>query len=46
MTSEARVYDDLLLVVWLCELHEEDFGGEVIDIGEAEGKEGIREFVG
>jgi hypothetical protein len=41
MTSEARVYNYLLFIIWLCELYEEDFGGEIVNIGETESDEGV-----
>jgi hypothetical protein len=41
MTSKARVYEKLLLVVWLCEFDKEYLRGEVVDVGETEGDEGV-----
>jgi hypothetical protein len=41
MASKTRVYDDLLLVVRLCELNEEDFGGEVVNVRQTESDEGV-----
>lgn len=36
----------LLFILGLCKFYEEDFGREVIDVGDAEGKEGVGELVG
>ena len=36
----------MFAALWFGEFEEEDAGGEVVDIGEAEGDEGGGEFVG
>ena len=41
MTSETRIYDNLLLMIRLGELHQEYFGGEIVDVGQPEGDEGV-----
>ena len=46
MAAEARVDDQLLLVVGLCELEEEDARREVVDVGDAEAEEALVELVG
>lgn len=46
MNAEAGVDYDLFFAVWLCEFDEEDLGGEVVDLRDAEGEERILEFVG
>ena len=46
MAPEARVYHYLLLVVWLCELDEEDLRREVVYVRDAQGKKRIRELMG
>lgn len=46
MASKARIYDNLLLMIRFCEFEKEDLGREVVDIGDSEGNEGIRELVG
>ena len=46
MAAEAGVNHQLLLVGRLVELEQEDAGGEVIDVGDAEGGEGGVELVG
>lgn len=45
MTAETGIDYDLLLALGLCEFYEEDFGGEVVDVGDAEGEEGVGELV-
>ena len=45
MAPEARVYNDLLFVIWLGKLHEEYFGGQVINVGHSQSHEGIRELM-
>ena len=46
MASETRVNDDLLFMFGLRKLDQEYFRGEVVDIGDSKGEEGIRELVG
>jgi hypothetical protein len=44
--AETGVDDELFAALGFGEFEEEDAGGEVVDIGEAEGDEGCGEFVG
>lgn len=46
MAAEARVEENLVFGCRGGEFQEEDLGGEVVDLGEAEGEEGGGEFVG
>ena len=46
MASKTRIYDNLLFIIWLCELEKKDLRGEIVDVGDTEGDEGIRELVG
>ncbi len=46
VAAEARLDEDLLLAVGLCELEEEDLGVEVVDVGQAQRDEGLGELVG
>lgn len=45
MASEAGVYEELLLVVGLSELEEEDLGGQVVDVVQAQRDEARRELM-
>jgi hypothetical protein len=45
VTSEAGVYNDLLLMVWLCEFDEEDFRGQVVDVRDTQSSEGLGKFM-
>jgi hypothetical protein len=45
MASEAGVYDNLLFAFGLCEFDQEDFGGEVVDVGNAKGNESIGQLM-
>jgi hypothetical protein len=44
--AETGVDDELLAALGFGEFEEEDAGGEVVDVGEAEGNEGGGELVG
>ena len=46
VASESGVNDHLLLVVGLSELDEQDLGGQVVDVRDAEGLEALVELVG
>jgi hypothetical protein len=46
VASKARVDDYLLFVFWFCKFYEKDLRGEVVDVGDAEGDEGVGELVG
>jgi len=46
MASKAGIDYDLLLVVGLCEFYEEDFGGEIVDVCNSEGHNGIGQLMG
>lgn len=46
MRAETGVDDELLAALGFGEFEEEDAGGEVVDVGEAEGDEGGGELVG
>jgi hypothetical protein len=41
MASKSGIYDYLLLVVRLCELDQEDFGREIVDVGYAQSNKGL-----
>jgi hypothetical protein len=46
VASKAGVDDYLLFVFWFCKFYEKDLRGEVVDVGDAEGDEGVGELVG
>lgn len=45
MTAEARLDQELLLVVGLGELEEQDLGGEVVDVGKPQRDQASRQLV-
>jgi hypothetical protein len=46
MTPKARINDDLLLVPGLGKLEQKNLGGQIVDVGQAEGGNGLVELVG
>jgi hypothetical protein len=46
VASEAGVDDELLLDIGLGELEEQDAGGELVDVGEAESQDFLGELMG
>lgn len=46
MATEASIDDELLLIVGFCELEEQNFGGEVVDVGDPESTQALLELVG
>lgn len=45
MGAKSGIDDKLLLIVGLCEFEEQDLGGEVVDVGDAEGSQALLELV-
>ena len=43
---KPRVDDELLAVFWFGELEQENAGGQIVDIGQAEGDKAVGELVG
>lgn len=46
MASKSRVDDNLFFSIWLCELYEENFGREIIDVPNSERHQSIGELMG
>lgn len=45
VASESRIDDYLLLMLWLGELDQEDLGGEIVDIRDAESEQSCGQLV-